>query len=286
MRGTPKKRILLVCKPGHEQAARLAREAGDWLAAAGHSADVITASDDDRAYAARTPDMAVALGGDGTLLGVARRLAGRGVPLLGVNLGRVGFLASARHDEWREVLQRCLAGGVPERRCLALRWELRRHGRPEAAGWAVNDVVVSRGALARLARFDVLLGGERLAGLRCDGCIIATPLGSSGYTCSAGGPLLHFSMDAMAFTPVCAFPGAVPPMVVPGDSPCSVTLARDMAECCLTIDGQEGRRLFPGDRLLVRGEAGAVRLLGRHKPLPEHPRLLAALPDAGREASL
>ena len=166
--------ILLVYKARHDKAAALADEAAQWLRQKGHDVTaVICAGGDSPAYAAEQIDFVVVLGGDGTMLGVARRLAGRKVPVLGINFGRIGFLTDAQPEHWQEKLEECLTGAEPVRSCLALSWSLTRKGKQIAHGCAVNDVVLSRGSLSRLVLFDVYIAGERLGSLRRQFALIA-----------------------------------------------------------------------------------------------------------------
>ncbi|MBE6440758.1 MAG: NAD(+)/NADH kinase [Desulfovibrio desulfuricans] len=255
--------ILLVSKAGHARAAALGAEAADRLRREGHSATLITAGKEDPAYDAPGLDLAVVLGGDGTMLGVARRLMGRHVPVFGVNFGRVGYLTAAQPGEWREKLDDCLAGRLPELACMALRWSLRRGGEVIGEGAAVNDVVLARGALSRLLRLGVRIDGEPLGSLRSDGLIVSTPVGSSGYNVSAGGPLLPPTLEMLVVTPVCAFQRTASPVVLPGNAVCTLVFPQGSTDCYMTVDGQEGRMLQHGDEVTVTGAPGAMRFIGR-----------------------
>lgn len=264
MQNAPCRHILLVHKARHEKAAALAEEAATWLREKGHVVvAVVCAGVDSPVYEATPLDFVVVFGGDGTMLGVARRLVGRDVPILGINFGRVGFLTDAEPSAWREKLEESLMGEEPVRSCMALQWSLRREGRHLAGGFAVNDVVLSRGSLSRLVWFEIYIAGERLGSLRGDGVIVATPVGSSGYSVSAGGSLLHPSMEAIAVTPVCPFLHTISPMVFPGDTSCTFQILQGSTDCYLTVDGQEGQQLQVGDVVKVSGLPSAVHFLGR-----------------------
>ena len=140
---------------------------------------------------ARTSDAILILGGDGTFVGVGRKLAGLDIPLLGINFGQVGFLTELSAVGWEPALERLLAGKMITRTCLLLAWELLRGGTPIASGHAANDVVVGRGAIARVLPVHVFVDGEDMGVVRSDGVIVSTPLGSSAYALSAHGPLVH-----------------------------------------------------------------------------------------------
>lgn len=264
MQNATSRHILLVYKARHERAAALAQEAALWLRQKGHGVvGVICAGTDTPAYAVKPLDFVVVFGGDGTMLGVARRLVGRNVPVLGINFGRIGFLTDAQPEQWREKLEESLTGMEHVRSCMALHWSLSRKGEQIASGCAVNDVVLSRGSLSRLVLFDVYIAGERLGSLRGDGMIIATPVGSSGYSVSAGGSLLHPSMEAVAVTPICPFLNTISPMVFPGDTECRFQILQGSTDCYLTVDGQEGQQLELGDTVTVNGLPAAVHFLGK-----------------------
>lgn len=257
--------VLVVCKAGHAKAHALGREVLIWLAERGLDARLCEAGGEGASAAgtdvARPSRCVVVLGGDGTILGVARRFAFSGVPLFGINFGRVGFLTNADPGNWRERLATALAPETPGRSCLALRWQILRSGRLLTAGVAINDVVVGRGALARLMGIHVALDGCQMGILRCDGLLCCTPVGSSGYSDSAGGPILHPGMNAVGLTPICPYPGSASPLVLPGGVVCRLGIAAS-TEAWLTVDGQEGQVLQGGDEVVVSGVEDGVRFLG------------------------
>lgn len=265
--------IAVVCKSRHELARALGDEVAAWLAERGMSVSLCEGAD-----ALAGPDAAsayrcvVILGGDGTILGVARRLIDRPAPLFGINFGRVGFLTAANPHNWRERLCAALEPDAPLRRCLALRWSLVREGRAIGDGWAVNDLVVSRGALARLTCLGMSLAGRNMGLLRCDGVLFCTPVGSSGYSVSAGGPILHPEMDAIGITPICPFPSAIAPLVVPGGTQCALRVCSGSTDCYLTVDGQEGQELRADDEIRVTGQPDSVWFLGGGAPFFERLR--------------
>lgn len=258
--------MLVVFKARHARARALGHEVVAWLRARGLPARLCEAGGaalaaDGGAGAVRPARCAIVLGGDGTILGVARRFAFSGVPLFGINFGRVGFLTSADPANWGERLESALSDTGAPRGCLALRWQIIRRGKPFTAGVAINDVVVARGGLARLVGLRVRLDGCDMGVLRCDGLLCCTPLGSSGYSASAGGSILHPCMDAVGLTPLCPYPDSASPLVLPGRVVCRVGVTPS-AEAWLTIDGQEGQPLEAGDEVVVSGAPDGVRFLG------------------------
>lgn len=248
--------VLIVCKPGHEGAGRLGAIIAAWLERRGvHCRQAEAAGSD-----ALQPELIVVLGGDGAILGVARKFAGRNIPIFGVNLGRVGFLTAVEADAWQNKLEAALAGKLRLSKCLGLRWRILDRQGESSAGIAINELVLSRGAMARIVNIAVKINDEELGVLRSDGIIASTPLGSTGYSSSAGGSILRSTLQVMTLTPICPFMTCAPPLVFGADAVFELTPADDA--CFLTIDGQEERELARGETVEIRGVADAVLLLG------------------------
>ena len=208
--------------------------------------------------------MVVALGGDGTLLHAARRAAPLGVPVLGVNLGRLGFLAEVEAEELPSMLQP-LAGGQfqVEERMMLEAWVV-DPDRPagQAPLLALNDVVLSRPTWARMVRLETRASGAVIGVFAADGLIVATPTGSTAYSLSAGGPIVHPLLDCMVITPICPHSLAVRPVVARPDEAVEVRVVGSGAELLLTVDGQPQGTLPPGDGVLrVRRAAHRARLV-------------------------
>jgi NAD+ kinase len=197
-------------------------------------------------------DLIVILGGDGTFIGAARLLHSLGAPLMGVNLGRVGFLAQLHRDSWQGWLDKVLVEGFSVSRRLILEYDVLRRGAPVHHGLVVNDLVVSRGELARLIRLSVSFDGIDISALRADGLIVSTPAGSSAYGVSAGGPLVHAGLEAYCVTPVCPFLNSFKPMVFPADGVLGVRVEESSGEVNLTEDGQAVVRLEHADEIALR----------------------------------
>ena len=264
--------IHLVVKASSDEALALSQEISHWLCEQGHTASVSRAGDDAPAYADPNLALVVVLGGDGTMLGVARRLVGSRIPLLGINFGRVGFLAELQPDSWRSGLESCLEGKMPLRPVSALRWRLVRRGREAARGHAINDVVLSRSSMSRLVSLRIDVDDEHMCDLRSDGVILSTAIGSSGYSVSAGGPLLYSSLRSMVFTPLCPFLNTIPAMVFPGKALFTLEVLPNSTESYLTVDGQEGILLSHGDTVEVTSVDDAVFFAGAEVPFFERLR--------------
>lgn len=252
--------VLLIFKQNHAAARKTALEIAEWLEKRNRQCQL--AESGSHWAPENRASLVIVLGGDGTILGVARKLAGTGIPVIGINFGRVGFLTCLEAANWQKGLEMALSGELPLRSCLALAWKVTRKGAAVASGVAINDVVVARGCLARLTTLAISINGERMGVLRSDGVIFTSPPGSSGYAVSAGGPALAPELDVIGLTPICPFMSSVSPLVLPGTTRFEVCELESSGDCYLTVDGQEGQPLAKGDAVLVEGWPDAVQFLG------------------------
>jgi NAD+ kinase len=211
--------------------------------------------------------LAVILGGDGTLLHGASVVADHGVPILGINLGQLGFLTSSAPHEAEQAVERALAGELALEERLRLRCTLRRNNGEVTEHHACNDVVVNQGALARLIELEAFLDGTRVTHYRADGLIISTPTGSTAYNLAAGGPILTPLLDAMVLTPICPHTLTNRPLVVPAASRLEIRLASPADHVMLTIDGQWGTHLHTDDHVELRRGLKPLRL---YRPEQSH----------------
>jgi NAD+ kinase len=209
-------------------------------------------------------DLLITLGGDGTLLRGARLVASAGVPVLGVNLGHLGFLTSVSQPECSNYLTTLFAGEywIDERFTLEV-VVADENGVETTPFVALNDVVLHKGGFARVVRLAVHVdpGQQEVATYTADGIIISTPTGSTAYSLSAGGPIVAPSVECILATPICPHTLVVRPLVLPADAQVSVSALTPVEGLIITVDGQEGAELRPGDRLLVRRGAARVRLV-------------------------
>ena len=206
-------------------------------------------------------DLAIVIGGDGTMLHVARSLAEHGVPIIGVNQGRLGFLTDIDVENMERELGRILDGDYQSERRLLLHAEIMRKGRIVHAARAFNDVIINKGELARLIEFETYIGGEYVHSVRGDGVIVASPTGSTAYALSAGGPILHPTLPAIGVVPICPHTLSTRPIVVSSDSTIEVVmigLAGSHAH--VTFDGQLNYVLEDQDRIYVRRSDKPVEL--------------------------
>jgi NAD+ kinase len=206
--------------------------------------------------------VALSLGGDGTLLRTARFLDGAAVPILGVNLGRLGFLTSCSAPELKSALEAVVAGDYDVDERMALRGEAKHSdGTPTDEWQALNDVVMHKGGFARMLSVRVIVDGETLGDYNSDGIVVASPTGSTAYSLSAGGPLVTPSLDSIILTPIFAHALAIRPIVLPPHVTVTLESLDGPEEVLITVDGQAGTRLASGDTLTVRRAPRAVRIV-------------------------
>jgi NAD+ kinase len=206
--------------------------------------------------------VALSLGGDGTLLRTARFLDGAAVPILGVNLGRLGFLTSCSASEMRSALEAVVAGDYDVDERMALRGEaVHRDGTPTEDWQALNDIVMHKGGFARMLSVRVSVDGEMLGTYNCDGIVVASPTGSTAYSLSAGGPLITPSLDSIIVTPISAHALAIRPIVLPPNVTVTLESADGPEEVLITVDGQAGTQLASADRLTIRRAPRPVRIV-------------------------
>ncbi|MCI0566909.1 MAG: NAD(+)/NADH kinase [Acidobacteria bacterium] len=206
----------------------------------------------------------VVLGGDGTLLGVARSLTHRPVPVLGVNLGKLGFLTETALGDLEEVLANVLDGHFEVEERMMLQVQVLRGRKSIATSTLLNDVVINKSALARILELDVRIDGQFVAIYHADGLIVATPTGSTAYSLSAGGPIVLPGMKAFCITPICPHALTNRPLVVPDSVTIQVTLESESPDVYCTMDGQIGLPLKAGDRLKVRRSGTILPLIVPH----------------------
>jgi NAD+ kinase len=197
-------------------------------------------------------DVVLVFGGDGTVLATSRKCAPAGTPMLPINLGRFGFLTEVIPDHLADALERLLQGDFTVEERMMLRGELLRNGEPQQEELALNDLVVAHGSLVRVLHLSMQINGKYVTTYAADGIIVATPTGSTAYSLSAGGPLVHPALSVMLITPICAHTLTTRALLVPDTH--EITLEAETAEgesVRVTVDGQIGIPMLPGDALRV-----------------------------------
>ena len=200
---------------------------------------------------AESVDMIVVLGGDGTMIATARMLDKREVPVVGVNYGSLGYLTEVRVEEIIPALEAILEGNYRLERRMMLAAELYRGEEKLLRNRVLNDVVISKSALARIIEIEARFDGQFVNCFRADGLIISTPTGSTAYNLSAGGPVVFPSMNVVVVTPICPHTLSNRPLVIPDDAEIELVLKTPKEEVALTLDGQVGYRMEMGDRVVI-----------------------------------
>ncbi len=263
-------RIAIVCKPQKEELGRILPELVAWVRQRGYEplldresgqystgAEVV-----DRAEMPQfKPELIIVLGGDGTLLSVGRIFADTGTPILSVNLGFLGFLTEVKLGDLYATLDSwCRSCHLLDARAM-LHSVLWRDGGQHSAYEAVNDIVVTKGDIARMGEFTVELDGRNVASFRADGVIVSTPTGSTAYSLAANGPILTPDVDAMVVTPICPHLLTLRPIVVRGDASLTVRVEGIPNLALLTVDGQRAVELQLGDEIRCRRSKHTVNLV-------------------------
>lgn len=197
-------------------------------------------------------DLIMTLGGDGTILGVARQVAEKGIPILGVNLGHLGFLTDLEIPDLFPALGKLLKGDYEIESRMMLAATVLREGSPLKDFIALNDVVINKGPISRIIKLETYLGSEYLATYRADGIIVASPTGSTAYSLSAGGPIVNPQLELMIVTPVCPHSLNARPFVLSDNQEIRIIMKTDTSDVMLTIDGQVGFPLKKNDSVVVR----------------------------------
>ncbi len=231
----------------------------------GHGADVLVCGDLGDGVSwnlvseetlVRDSEIVIALGGDGTILRAAGLVQAASTPILGVNLGRLGFLADSAPEELEDAIGRLIQGDYRIDDRLALEATV-----GETTAFSLNEIVIEKGVLARLIELKTWIGDVPVSSFWGNGLIVSTPTGSTSYSLSAGGPVLHPSLDSIIITPICPHSLSQRPLVVPADQQICVQVVAEHADIILTADGQTVKNMVPEDRVTIRRSERRVRLI-------------------------
>lgn len=267
-------RIGITAKPHKPEAEPILRELVSWLRARGchvlldqEAAAICPAGGPGlpRPEVVAQADLVVVLGGDGTLLAIARLVGAREVPILGVNLGGLGFLTEITLDELFPTLEAVLKGQFAVRRRLTLMARVRRGGEVIASFEALNDAVITKTAMSRIVDLETHVNGEYVTTFRADGLIVSTPTGSTAYCLAAGGPIIYPTLPALVIIPICPHTLTNRPLVVPDSSQVEVMQGSPGGQVSLTVDGQVGMDLQHRDVVSVQRSARTIALVRSSK---------------------
>jgi NAD+ kinase len=214
-----------------------------------------------RPLVADSSQLLLVLGGDGTMLAAARLAAPRGIPILPINMGSLGFLTSFTLDELYPALEETLAGRFSVSQRVMLKAELERGGSVIEKQCALNDAVIHKGALARMIQLELRINSDFVCRYRADGLIVSSPTGSTAYSLSAGGPIVHPAVESFIITPICPHMLSDRPLVIPDSCCIEVKLNGDAESVYLTLDGQRGIPVQPTDILRVSRANEQLKLI-------------------------
>ncbi len=252
------------------EALKAAKKLREWLALRGkkvfidrETAAVLKTQGYDRTEIPALVDMLIVLGGDGTLLSAARHVADAhtDVPIFGVNLGTMGFMAEVSLDELYDNLEKAIAGRLETEERMMLSASVIRTGRRVSRYRVLNDAVINKGALARMMELKISVNGSHLTTFRADGLIVATPTGSTAYSLSAGGPIVHPTIHCFVVTPICPHTLSNRPIALPDTVVVAVCLTSLSEDVSLTLDGQIGFPLIPNDVVEIKRSRYKMKLI-------------------------
>jgi len=262
------KRIGIISRLGRPEPVEILKELLPWLKERGvetfiniEVAQALNTEGYPRTEIPKLSEVVVVLGGDGTMLSVARIVCESGIPILGVNLGGLGFITEVHRADIFEAFEKVLSGSYAIEDRLMLRARVRRSGEDIRSYIVLNDVVINKGALARIITLETSINGAYMTSFRADGLIVSTPTGSTAYCLSAGGPILYPTMESIVLIPICPHTLTNRPIVLPESVLIETTLRSPGEDVILTLDGQTGFPLKRNDTVVVDKSTCKTRLL-------------------------
>ena len=262
------KKIGIVSKAGRSEPIEILKDFLPWLNNRGlevfldtETASLLKMRGYPRSEMPSLVDMIVVLGGDGTMLNVARLVCERGVPILGVNLGGLGFITEVQKEEVCNAMDKTLSGEYSIEDRMMLTAHIHRHGEKIAEYTVLNDVVINKGALARIIDLETYINKAYVTIFKADGLIVSTPTGSTAYSLSAGGPVLYPTLDCIILTPICPHTLTNRPTVLPDDVLIEIILKSVSEDVFLTLDGQVGFSLRKDDVVEIKRSPFKTRLI-------------------------
>ena len=262
------KKIGIICKTGRKEPLEILQELLPLLKKKGRetfvdseTAAALGISGYTRDEIVSRVDLVLVLGGDGTMLSVSRLVAEKGIPILGINLGSLGFITEVSRDEIFSTVNKMLNGDCAIEERLMLSAAVHREGKKLTEYTVLNDVVINKGAVARIIDLETNINGSYVTTFKADGLIISTPTGSTAYSLSAGGPILYPTLESIVVTPICSHTLTNRPIVVPDNSRIEIIIKKMSGDVFLTLDGQVGFSLMTGDVIEINKAGYKTKLL-------------------------
>jgi NAD+ kinase len=248
------KKIGIICKPGRKEPQEILQELLPLIKEKGcetfvdiETAAALNINGFSRDEIVSNVDLVLVLGGDGTMLSVSRLVAEKGIPILGINLGSLGFITEVSRDEIFSTVNKMLNDGCAIEERLMLSAAVHRDGNKLTEYTVLNDVVINKGAVARIIDLETNINGNYVTTFKADGLIISTPTGSTAYSLSAGGPILYPTLESIVLTPICSHTLTNRPIVLPDNFKIEIIIKTISGDVFLTLDGQVGFSLMRGD---------------------------------------
>lgn len=261
-------RIGIICKAGRPEPIEILKDFLPWIRGKGYevfldkeTAEVLNVDGFVRSQIPSLVDLIIVLGGDGTMLSVARLVGSKGIPILGINLGGLGFITEVNRDEITDAVEKVISGSCSMEERIMLSANVYRHSEKIADFVVLNDVVINKGALARIIDLETSVNKSYLTTFRADGLIISTPTGSTAYSLSAGGPILYPTLNSIILTPICPHTLTNRPIVLPDNFIINVELISESEDVFLTLDGQVGFSMRKNDVVEVKKSEFTTKLL-------------------------
>jgi NAD+ kinase len=262
------KRIGIICKTGLPEPSEILKGLLPWLRQKGYeihidieTASILNIEGSPRSQIPSLTDIIIVLGGDGTMLSVCRLVGDKGIPILGVNIGSLGFLTEVHKDEIYDVLEKVLTEECPFEERMMLTANVYRQSECIKEYVVMNDVVVNKGALARIIDLETYINHDYVTTFKADGLIVSTPTGSTAYALSAGGPILYPTLNSIVLAPICPHMLTNRPIVLPDDVVIEIILRSQTEDVFLTLDGQVGFSLKLNDIVEVKKSIFKTKLL-------------------------
>jgi len=265
--------IAIVVKPHAEKVADITMTICDYLTSVGKNVlleertasvlgyDHFASHDEIKSKA----DLLIVLGGDGTLISSNRIISGKNIPILGINLGRLGFLTETKVDEAMDTVKKVLSGKYKYDNRMKLYSEIFNNGEKVFETEVINDIVINKGALARIIDIEVSIDGQFVNIYRADGLIVSTPTGSTAYTLAAGGPIIYPTLNSIIITPICPHSLTHRPIVIHDDSEIKIRVINNDEKVFITYDGQIGRKMSLNEEIYIRKSIQPVKLIVSQK---------------------